>query len=100
MVAEKPSIAKSISEILSHGKYELNNKGKVPVYTFSGIFKNQNVEFIVCDIFISLNRQLLLLGIYLVLILIQNTKTGMLQTLLNYIQRLQFRRKHLQVLMV
>lgn len=47
MVAEKPSIAKSISEILSHGKYELNNNGKVPVYTFPGIFKNQNVEFIV-----------------------------------------------------
>jgi len=40
MVAEKPSIALSITEALSHGKYS-KGKGfsKLPTYIFSGIFK-------------------------------------------------------------
>lgn len=50
MVAEKPSIAKSISEILSSNKFNVNNNGKIPIYSFNGKFQNKNVEFIVTSV--------------------------------------------------
>lgn len=52
MVAEKPSIAKSISEALSEGRYK---EGKsfcrsLPVYTFEGNFKGHAAHFRVTSV--------------------------------------------------
>lgn len=41
MVAEKPSIAKSIADALSNGKYSQGG-GKMPVYTYTGSFKSHS----------------------------------------------------------
>jgi len=52
MVAEKPSIALSITQALSHGKYS-QDKGlarSLPVYKFSGLFKGYQATFKVTSV--------------------------------------------------
>lgn len=52
MVAEKPSISRSIAEALSNGKFE-SCKGYskfLPVYEFEGMFQNKRVLFRVTTI--------------------------------------------------
>lgn len=44
MVAEKPSIAGSIANILSKGKHDTRG-GKLPVHYFEGEFLGQRVQF-------------------------------------------------------
>ena len=44
MVAEKPSIAGSVANILSKGKHDTRG-GKLPVHYFEGTFKGQKVLF-------------------------------------------------------
>ena len=51
MVAEKPSIALSITEALSRGKYTKGFGSKsLPVYQFSGIFKGYQANFKVTSV--------------------------------------------------
>jgi len=48
MIAEKPSIAKMISEVLSNGKYKNHRMGKGKcLLTFDGFFKNVRARFTV-----------------------------------------------------
>lgn len=44
MVAEKPSIAGSVANILSKGKHDTRG-GKLPVHYFEGTFMGQKVMF-------------------------------------------------------
>ena len=44
MVAEKPSIAGSIANILSKGKHDTRG-GKLPVHYFEGEFLGQRVQY-------------------------------------------------------
>lgn len=44
MVAEKPSIAGSVANILSKGKHDTRG-GKLPVHYFEGVFMGQKVLF-------------------------------------------------------
>ena len=52
MVAEKPSIALSITEALSHGKYQKGNGlvRSLPVYIFNGLFKGYQATFKVTSV--------------------------------------------------
>lgn len=57
MVAEKPSISRSIAEALSNGKFE-SCKGYskfLPVYEFEGMFQNKRVLFRVNYWFLELD---------------------------------------------
>lgn len=46
MVAEKPSIAQSVAELLSDNNYSAI-KGKVPIFEFSRFFNGTNSNFLV-----------------------------------------------------
>ena len=52
MVAEKPSIALSITQALSGGKYTLRESAarSCPVYVYSGMFKGQRATFKVTSV--------------------------------------------------
>ena len=48
MVAEKPSIALSIAEALSHGNYvkKAGIAKSIPIYAYNGKFKGFNANFL------------------------------------------------------
>lgn len=52
MVAEKPSIALSITEALSNGKYDKRTgpAKSCPIYVFSGFFKGHKATFKVTSV--------------------------------------------------
>ena len=45
LVAEKPSLAQSIANILSKGEAIKNSSGAAPVFEYSGVFNNERVLF-------------------------------------------------------
>ena len=45
MIAEKPSLAQSLANILSNGNMSSRKGGPCPVWEYRGQFRNENVQF-------------------------------------------------------